>query len=92
MSAKGTAIIDFGACPGSFDCTATVTGQDSIKADSACEAWLSSETTLDHSTDEHALAPIRLRVTDVVEGVGFTIQAVSDWQLTGRFSARWVWV
>ena len=92
MSAKGTALIDFGGCPGSFDCSVAVTGQAGIKADSACEAWLSSEQTADHSSDEHALAPIRLRVTDVTEGVGFTIQAVSDWQLTGLFSARWVWV
>lgn len=92
MSAKGTALIDFGASPGSFDCAVAVTGQSGIKADSACEAWLSSEATVDHSSDEHALAPIRMRVTDVAEGVGFTIQAVSDWQLTGQFSARWVWV
>ena len=92
MSAKGTATIDFGAPPGSSDCSVVITGQAGIASDSSCEAWVSSEPTTDHNEDEHAMAPIRLRVRDIVAGVGFTIQAVSDWQLSGAFSVRWVWV
>lgn len=92
MSAKGTAIIDFGTAPGAFNCTVAVTGQTEILADASCEAWVSTETTTDHSTDEHVIAPIRLLVSDIAPGVGFTIRAISDWQLTGQFSVRWVWV
>ena len=92
MSGKGTVVLDFGACPGSHFCSVQVAGQTGIKPDSACEAWVSSEATADHNEYEHALAPIRLRVRDITAGEGFTVQAVSDWQLTGQFSARWVWV
>ena len=92
MSAKGTAIIDFGSSPGTFDCTTTVTGQSDIASDSSCEAWVSSEATDDHSVDEHCIAPIRLRIINVTAATGFTIQAVCDWQLTGQFNVRWVWV
>ncbi len=89
MGAKGTAVLDFGS--GGYDCLLQITGQTDIQADSACEAWMSSEPTADHSEDEHALVPIRLRVRDVVAGQGFTIQAISDWYVAGTFSVRWVW-
>jgi hypothetical protein len=90
MGAKGTATVDFGATGGDY-ATVTVTGQTSIGAGSAVEAWMMRESTSDNTADEHSIAPIRLTCGDIVAGTGFTIHAVSDWRLFGTFAVHWVW-
>lgn len=89
--ATGTATIDFGAAPGSNRATTVITGQTTIASGSFCEAFMMLDSTADHSADEHLIAPIRLLCGDVVAGTGFTIEACSEWVLTGTFSVRWVW-
>ena len=39
MAAQGTALLDFGAYPGSTEATVTVTGQAGILTTSLAEAW-----------------------------------------------------
>ncbi len=91
MGAKGIAILDFEGPPGSSYAEVIVTGQGSILADSAVEAFMMAESTADHNDVEHALVPIKLTCGDVVAGVGFTIRAVTEYRLTGTFKIRWVW-
>jgi hypothetical protein len=90
-SATGTAIINFGAAPGSTRATVAVTGQASIGANSHAEAFLMGDATASHNAEEHAWVPIVLRCRDVVAATGFTIQATTELRLTGTFQVRWVW-
>lgn len=88
----GDAIIAFGAAPGTNVATATITGQTSISGTSGVEAYMMGlDTTADHNAVEHSIVPLRLSVTSITPGTGFTIQASSDWRLTGDFKVRWVW-
>lgn len=78
MGAQGTTTVDFGAFPGGYDATATVTGQAAIVGGSLAEAWLWPVATADHSADEHLLEPIRVLAYNVSAGVGFTIRAFNE--------------
>jgi hypothetical protein len=75
--------------PGSNDATTTVTGLSTFTATDAVEAWImGSDATASHNSFEHAVAPIRLRITNPITGTGFTIQATSEYRLTGDFKVR----
>jgi hypothetical protein len=92
MGAQGTATLDFGAFPGKTDTTVSVTGQTSIVAGSAVEAWIRPVDTTEHSADEHVLETLRVTARDIVAGTGFTIQGVSDMhRLYGQYNVWWVW-
>lgn len=73
---SGTSIVNFGSS-GSSHTTLTVIGQPLILAGSLVYAWVKPEATLDHSADEHIVEDIRVYASDIVAGVGFTIQAVA---------------
>lgn len=73
MGAQGTATLNFGAAPGTFDTTVAVTGQAAILAGSLVEAWVFPLATADHSADEHMLETLKVVARDVVAGTGFTI-------------------
>ena len=94
MGAQGSALLDFGAFPGSSDATVAV-AQAGIAADSLAEAWLFPAATADHTADEHVVEEIEVHARDVVAGVGFTIQGVSrargDVRIYGRWNVGWVW-
>lgn len=90
-NATGTAVLNFGAAPGTNFVTVAVTGQTGITTGSHVEAWMMAESTATHNAYEHAIAPIKLTVGDIVANTGFTINAVTDWRLTGTFNAHWVW-
>lgn len=92
MSATGSAVLDFGATPGTNCVTTTVTGQAGILAGSQVEAFIMSEATAGHNAYEHTVAPIKLTCGNIVPGTGFDIYAVTDWRLDGTFNVRWVWV
>lgn len=90
-SGVGTDVIDFGSAPGTNIVSTTITGQTDITTSAHVEAWIMSEATATHNAYEHQIAPIKLTVGSLVNGVGFTVSAVTDWRLTGTFNFRWVW-
>lgn len=90
----GTTTVDFGNHPGLNEANVVITGISGITAAASCEAWfMSSDTTTDHTTGDHAYAPtfIGLTCSDIVAGTGFTINARSHHKMTGEFSVRYVW-
>lgn len=81
-SGQGTAVIDFGAFPGSSDATVTVTGQTAFNATThAVQVWLRLVDSANHTADEHMLESIAVQATAYVTGTGFTIRAVNTSQL-----------
>jgi hypothetical protein len=80
----GTAILDFGAFPGSSHATVAVIGQAAIIAGSVVEAWLRPVATADHSADEHMLETLDIFAADIVAGVGFTIHGFNKSQIFER--------
>lgn len=88
---QGTATLDFGATP-IDDGSVVVTGQSWVTASSLIDAWVMRSTTADNTADEHeALATFgQFIVTDLVVGVGFTIQCNLTLGLcTGTASINW---
>lgn len=95
MAAYGAAVIDFGAFPGTDKATVVVTGQAAIVPGSKVEAYLdpTQGATAIHSVDEHLMADLDIRCSDISAGVGFTINATTrsgfHW---GTFNVSWVWL
>lgn len=89
--ASGTALLDFGA--GAGDASVAITGQAQIASDSTVQAWIAPADTDDHTADEHLAEPIRVLVTSIVPGVGFTIRGIYDdaGLLDGEWSVAWTW-
>jgi hypothetical protein len=90
----GTAIVDFGAHPGSSHATVTVTGQTGIDpTTSFVEAWVRpQDATAAHGVDDHFVEPLRVTAGDIVSNTGFTIHAECLTGLThGTFNINWVW-
>lgn len=75
---SGTSVVDFGA--GASHATVTVTGQAAILAGSLVYVWIKPEATADHSADEHMVETIKVFASDIVAGVGFTINAFNTSQ------------
>lgn len=90
--ATGTAVLNFGATPGTNYVTTTITGQAAIATNSQVEAWLMVESTATHNAYEHSMVPLLIRCGNIVAGTGFDITAVTDLRLDGTFSVHWVWV
>lgn len=88
----GTATLSFGAQPGTQRIVSTVTGQAGILSGSRVKAYLMGSTTADHNEYEHSMVPMYITCGNIVAGTGFDIVAVSDWSLTGDFTANWEWV
>ena len=87
---SGFATLDFGNAPGTNSTSVTVTGQTSILAGTVVYVCLGSSTA-DHNKVEHLFSGITLNVSDVVPGVGFTINAGSLQRLTKTFNVKWMW-
>ena len=90
--AQGIAVIDFGG--GGQVASVIVIGQPAISATSSTAAFLQgTDSTADHSDFQHKMAVLAMSfVCDkIVAGTGFTINAFSQWKLTGTFTVRWVW-
>lgn len=88
----GTAIIDFGAWPGSPDASVDIADQDMIVDDSYVVANLLAVTTDDHDADEVWVEPPIITAGSIVQGTGFTIyaQARED-TLYGQYKVTWLW-
>jgi hypothetical protein len=88
----GTATLDFGSAPGTNIVSIAVTGQTGIAGTDHVEAWMmGTSTTATHNAYEHMLAPIKLSVTAISAGTGFTVTGISEYRLTGTFLVHWVW-
>lgn len=91
---QGTAIIDFGAAPGSNEASVVVTGQASILATSKVEAFvMADDTSTDHTAADHRyfLQLASLSCGTPTAATGFPIHARSVHKLTGQWALRWVW-
>lgn len=91
---QGTAIIDFGAFPGSNETSVTVTGQTAILATSKAEAYImGDESTVDHTAQDHRYVGLWLALTcgTPTASTGFTIYGRSTEKLQGQFQVRYVW-
>lgn len=91
---SGSAVVNFGAFPGSSQASVAVTGQGSILAGSLVEAWIKLTATADHSADEHMVENYYISAGNVVAGVGFTIymEAKSPGtRLYGQWNVNWAW-
>lgn len=90
-SGRGTVELDFGPAPGGNVATYVVTGQAEITAGARIRAWVGAGPTATHNGYEHMTVPLVVRGGDIVPGVGFTIMASGEFQLTGTFSVHWEW-
>lgn len=92
-SGDGTTIIDFGNAPGSNEASVTITGQTTISATSFAEAWIMSETSSNHTANDHRYGALFIAIScgAPTAGAGFTIYATSTEKMQGAFSVRWVW-
>ena len=92
----GSSIVDFGSTPGTNITSVIVTGQTNILSTSSVSVFIMPDSTvsgaLGHNAEEHKIVPIRLTAGNIVQGVGFTIYAETDWRLTSTFKVRWVWI
>lgn len=91
MATTGTAILDFGATPGTNVVTTTIIGQAAILSGSLVEAWVMAEATATHNAYEHSIVPIKVVCGNIIAGVGFDIIASTELRLDGTFSVKWVW-
>lgn len=93
MGAQNTAIIDFGAFPGSSDASVVITGQAAIVAGSLVEAWIRPEATADHSVDDHIVDPPEVIAATIVAGTGFTIYGFTKNTIRhfGEYTVAWAW-
>jgi hypothetical protein len=90
----GTAIINFGAHPGSNEASIAIGGQATILATSKAESWvMADDTTSDHTASDHKYIPqlASFSCGTPTAATGFTIYGRSIHKLTGTFSLRWVW-
>jgi len=86
---RGTATLVF---VNSGEASVAVTGQTGIAATDFAEAFAQGDSNGDHSADEHLSETLRLRVSDVVAGVGFTVRGeIDEGTADGDYSVRWVW-
>lgn len=95
MGAIGTAIIDFGAAPGSNEASVAVTGQAAILNTSVAEAWvMADDTTSDHTAEDHRYIEVigtKFTCGTPTAGVGFTIYGRCVDKMQGTFKLNWVW-
>ncbi len=90
--ATGTAIIDFGAFPGSNEASITFAAP-TIGAGAKIEAFfMSGDSTVDHTVADHRYAPLLISLTAQPDaGVGGIIYGRSLEKMQGTFAVRWVW-
>jgi hypothetical protein len=90
--ANGSAVLDFGAAPGTNTVETVVA--TAIPAGAVPRAFFMSEGNADHNEIEHRLIfPSRVGLTcgAITDGVGFTVYAETELRLTGDVTCRWQW-
>lgn len=86
---SGTGVIDFGSAPGTNITALVITGQSGITTSSQVNVFIRAVSTATHNETEHLVAPIKLSGSSIINGVGFTITAVTEWRLSGTFNIHW---
>ena len=89
---QGTAVVDFGAFPGSNTASVVVTGLTGITAGNKPKAYVSANaTTGDHSANDHKYFAcfVGLACGDIVPATSFTIHAASLEKLQGQWSINY---
>ena len=90
----GTALIDFGAYPGSNEASIAVTGIGGILSTSKVMAFImGDDTSVDHTASDHKYGAMLMDLTcgTPTDAVGFTIYARSAEKLQGVWSVRYLW-
>lgn len=91
----GSAVLNFGAFPGSNESSVVVTGQTSIVSTSVVHLYIgSSSSTTNHTADDHKYFAVfsGLSVSPPTPGSGFTIYARSIEKLSGQWLVNWAWI
>lgn len=89
---QGTATLNFGGVPGSIIASVAVTGQAGILSGSFITAEIrADDSTADNTAMVHQVAPIKISCGNIVPGTGFTIYAMSSWNITNTIKVRWAW-
>lgn len=91
---QGSAILDFGAFPGSNEASVVVTGQSEITATSKAEAYImADDSTGAHTASDHRYVGLFLALScgTPIAATGFTIYGCSTEKLEGAFAVRFVW-
>ncbi len=87
--ATGTAILDFGAFPGSGQAAVAV-ADATVGAASKCEAWIRPIATAEHSEDEHIVEDLKITAGPPSAGVGFTAYGeCKNGRLYGTYNVNW---
>lgn len=89
---QGTAVVDFGAFPGSNTASVVLTGLTGITAGNKPKAYVSANaTTGDHSANDHKYFAcfVGLACGDIVPATSFTIHAASLEKLQGQWSINY---
>ena len=90
----GTATIDFGAFPGTFEASVAVTGQTGISATSKADAYVMADDTAGtHTANDHRYFEMfaALSCGTPTAATGFTVYARSRERLEGQWAVRYVW-
>ena len=89
ISPSGVVTLDFGE--GAMATSTVVTGVSTIASTSIVIPTLRIETTTEHSECDLLNDPIRLAVTSIVTGVGFTVVATMDnARANGTYKVNWL--
>lgn len=88
----GTAVVNFGAFPGTTDASIAVTGQTNIVSGSFVDVRKRLVATADHSIDEHFVEEWDVEVGNIVSSVGFTVYArTRNKPLYGQWNVAFSW-
>lgn len=101
-AAQGTALLDFGAFPGGSDAQLVITGQTGILAAAVLMAWIMPAATTDHSSDEHVMESLEVRVGAINAGAAsFTLYGINNnpinlpngqaTNIYGKWNVGWRW-
>lgn len=94
LPAYGASLVDFGNAPGTSIASANVIGQTDILDGSTVHAFFDAgDSTPSHTAYEHMVAPLAIVLAcgAVISGTGFTINALSNYRISGAFNVRWAW-
>lgn len=96
LTYAGSAILDFGAAPGTNMVSVEVSGQTNILTSSHVKAFMMGDSTISGSTGhnayEHTVLASQITLTcgSIVTGC-FRITGFSELSLTDKFAVRWEW-
>ena len=91
----GTAILDFGAFPGSSIASVDIVGQSAIDTSSRVRLYISGDSvSADHTAPDHMFFQCFASTVagNIIPNVGFTIYGTTLHQLQGQWVINWEWI